>query len=398
MFRRSVSAWLVAIVFLGVLVGILGGGVMGGVVGYYVALNRAPVSVPSAVGQLTVAKSPGQPSAVTNLSVTEDSAIIDTVKKTEPGVVTVVNTLQTQSGQFGRGSRPFGPNSAPAEAEGSGVIIDQEGHIVTNAHVVDGARQLDVIFSDGTKTSAQLVGADSVSDIAVLKISGNVPAFVPLGDSNALQLGETVIAIGSPLGSYRGSVTVGVVSGVNRSVAGTGQEGLIQTDAAINHGNSGGPLLNLAGQVIGINTLVVQNTNSGDLAQGLGFAIPSNTVSTIAKQLIGQGKVVYPFIGITYSEITPDSAAASNLPVQQGLVVEQVTPGSPASDAGIQVDDIITALDSTPIDQSHSLRTILFQHQPGDTVTLSVLRGSSTLSIKVSLTARPDQSNAAVPG
>ncbi len=396
MFRRSVSAWLVAIVFLGVLVGILGGGVMGGVVGYYVALNRAPVSVPSAVGQFAVAKLPSQPSAVTNLSVTEDSAIIDTVKKTEPGVVTVINTLQ--SGQSGRGTRPFGPNSTPTEAEGSGVIIDEQGHIVTNAHVVDGARQLDVIFSDGTKASAQLVGADTVSDIAVLKITGNVPAFVPLGDSNALQLGETVIAIGSPLGSYRGSVTVGVVSGLNRSVQGTGQESLIQTDAAINHGNSGGPLLNLAGQVIGINTLVVQNTNSGDLAQGLGFAIPSNTVSAIAKQLIAQGKVVYPFIGITYSEITPDSAAASNLPVQQGLVVEQVTPGSPAADAGIQVDDIITALDGTKIDESHSLRTILFQRQPGDTVTLSVLRGGSTLSIKVSLTARPDQSSAGVPG
>ena len=169
------------------------------------------------------------------------------------------------------------------------MIIDKQGHIVTNAHVVDGARQLDVIFADGTKTSAKLVGADSASDIAVLQVSGSVPGVLSFGDSNAIQLGETVIAIGSPLGSYRGSVTAGVVSGLNRSVQGSGETGLIQTDAAINHGNSGGPLLNLAGQVIGINTLVVQNTNSGDLAEGLGFAIPSNTVSAVVKQLLAQG-------------------------------------------------------------------------------------------------------------
>jgi serine protease Do len=396
MFKRSISGWLVAIVFLGVLVGIMGGGVMGGVVGYYVALNRAPVIEPSAPGQLTVAQAPSRPPAVTNLSVTEDSAVIDTVKKSEPAVVTVINTLQRPSGQVRPGRGPSG--GIPSEAEGSGVIIDDQGHIITNAHVVDGASQLDVIFADGTKTSAHLVGADSVGDIAVLQVSGNVPAFVPLGDSSAVQLGETVIAIGSPLGNYRGSVTVGVVSGLNRSVQGTGQEGLIQTDAAINHGNSGGPLLNLAGQVIGINTLVVRDTNSGDIAEGLGFAIPSNTVSTVVKQLIAQGKVQYPFIGITYSEITPQNAAQLNLSVQQGIVVEQVTPGSPAADAGIRVNDVITALDDTKIDQAHSLRSILFQHQAGDTVTLSVLRGGSTLSVKVTLTARPDQTNAGAPG
>lgn len=291
MFKRSISGWLVAIVFLGVLVGIMGGGIMGGVAGYYAALNHVPVSLPSATGELAVEKAPSQPSAVTNLSVTEDSAVIDTVKKAEPAVVTVINTLQAPSGQFGRRFHPFGPNSAPTEAEGSGVIIDEQGHIVTNAHVVDGASQLDMIFSDGTKASAQLVGADSGSDIAVLQVSGNVPGFLPLGDSSALQLGETVIAIGSPLGSYRGSVTVGVVSGLNRSVQGSGEQNLIQTDAAINHGNSGGPLLNLAGQIIGINTLVVQVSDSGEIVQGLGFAIPSNTVSTIAKQLIAQGRV-----------------------------------------------------------------------------------------------------------
>ena len=398
MSKQSISGWLVAIVFLGVLVGVAGGGLMGGVAGYYAALNRAPAIVPSGTGQLAVANSPSQPPAVTNISVSEDSAVIDTVKKTEPGVVTVINTLQSQSSPSSRGFRPFGPNTGPSEAEGSGVIIDSQGHIVTNAHVVDGASQLDVIFADGTKVSAKLVGADPVSDLAVLQVSGNTPAVVPLGDSNALQLGESVIAIGSPLGSYRGSVTLGVVSGLNRTVDGTGQEGLIQTDAAINHGNSGGPLLNLAGQVVGINTLIVQNTNSGDIAQGLGFAIPSNTVSAVAKQLIAQGKVQYPFIGVTYSEITPQNAAQLSLPVQEGVLVQDVTAGSPASDAGIQVNDIITAIDGTKIDETHSLRSILFQHQAGDAVTLSVQRGGSTLSLKLTLTTRPDQSMAGAPG
>lgn len=392
MFKNSLSGWLIAIVFLGVLVGVVGGGMMGGVAGYYVALNRAPAIISSGAPQLAVSNNTTQPPAVTNISVSEDSAVIDTVKKTEPGVVTVINTLQAQSAPSGRGFR-LGPNPAPNEAEGSGVIIDSQGHIVTNAHVVEGAQQLDVIYSDGTKVSAKLIGADSVSDLAVLQVTGNLPAVVALGDSNALQLGESVIAIGSPLGSYRGSVTVGVVSGLNRSVDGTGQEGLIQTDAAINHGNSGGPLLNLAGQVVGINTLIVQNTNSGDLAQGLGFAIPSNTVSAVVKQLIASGKIQYPFIGVTYTEITPQNAAQLGLSVQAGVFVQQVTPGSPASDADIQVNDIITALDGTPIDEGHSLRSILFQHQSGDVVTLSVLRGGSTQSIKLTLSTRPDQTN-----
>lgn len=392
MFKNSFSGWLIAIVFLGVLVGVVGGGMMGGVAGYYVALNRAPAVISSGAPQLAVSNTTTKPPAVTNISVSEDSAVIDTVKKTEPGVVTVINTLQAQSAPSGRGFR-VGPNQAPNEAEGSGVIVDSQGHIVTNAHVVDGAQQLDVIYADGTKVSAKLIGADSVSDLAVLQVSGNVPAVVPLGDSNALQLGESVIAIGSPLGSYRGSVTVGVVSGLNRSVDGTGQEGLIQTDAAINHGNSGGPLLNLAGQVVGINTLIVQNTNSGDLAQGLGFAIPSNTVSAVVKQLIATGKIQYPFIGVTYTEITPQNAAELGLSVQAGVFVEQVTSGSPASDSGIQVNDIITALDGTAIDEGHSLRSILFQHQAGDVVTLSILRGGSTQSLKLTLSTRPDQAN-----
>ncbi len=416
--KKSLSLWLIAIVFLGVLVGVVGGGLMGGLVGYYVVLNHSAANLPAPVAQLAAAKTNGQAPAVTNLTVNEDSAVIDTVKKVSPGVVTVINTLSASSGQTGRGANPFGPNptnpngpnpfnpngptnpggSASPIAEGSGVIIDQQGHIVTNAHVVDGASQLTVVFADGSKQTAKLVGEDTVSDIAVLQVTGTMPAVVPFGDSSALQPGETVIAIGSPLGTYRGSVTVGVVSGLNRAVDGSSQENLIQTDAAINHGNSGGPLLNLAGQVVGINTLVVQNTNNGDLAEGLGFAIPSNTAVSVAQKLIAQGKVVYPFIGISYTQLTPEIAVAHNLNSQQGVLVEQVSAGSPAAKAGLQANDIITAIDNTKIDDTHSLRSILFQYKPGDNVTLTVQRGGQTLSVQITLTSRPDQTSAGAPG
>jgi 2-alkenal reductase len=373
---------LMAILILaGVAIGVVMGGAMGSVA--RAGFLQAPV-----VAQLGSGKAPSQAPAA-NVSAADDSTVITTVKKAEPAVVTIVNTSQTQTQRNG---------VVPSVAEGSGVIIDPQGHIITNAHVVANEQQLDVIMNDGSKTTAKLIGADTVSDIAVLQVNGNVLAYLPLGDSSALQLGQTVIAIGSPLGSYRGSVTTGVVSGLNRSVSGSGQEDLIQTDAAINHGNSGGPLLNLNGEVIGINTLVVQNTNSGDIAQGLGFAIPSKTVSAIAQQLLSQGKIEYPFIGISYAEITPASAGVYNLSSQHGALVQDVTPGSPAANAGLRPDDIITALNNQTIDETHSLRSILFQSHVGDTVTAAVMRGGQTLSLKLTLVARPVQSGSTTPG
>lgn len=211
-------------------------------------------------------------------------------------------------------------------------------------------------------------------------------------------MGETAIAIGSPLGNYRGSVTVGVVSGLNRSVAGSGQDNLIQTDAAVNHGNSGGPLLNLSGQIVGITTLVVRDTTNGDSAEGLGFAVPASTVTMVVDQLLAQGKVQYPYIGITFGEITPNSAGQFNLPAQQGAYVQQVAPNSPASQAGLESQDVITALNGTRLDERHPLRTLLFQYHVGDTVTLSVVRKGQTKDIQVTLTARPADTNTNIPG
>lgn len=383
------NRFFILLVLTILIMGVTFGGVVGSFAGYQLAAGRS-AQVQSSVGaQLISAPLVSRNPFVGNPSPAQDTAVVDTVKAAEPAVVTIINTAQTRTQRNG---------VVPSIAEGSGVIIDQQGHIITNAHVVDGAQQIQVVLNDGTNLDAKLVGADTVSDIAVIQVTGKMPAFLPLGDSSALELGETVIAIGSPLGSYRGSVTTGVVSGLNRSVDGSGQEDLIQTDAAINHGNSGGPLLNLAGQVIGINTLVVQNTNNGDVAQGLGFAIPSNTVSTIVQQLISRGAIQYPFMGISYAEITPETASAFNLPVQQGALIQDITPGGPAESAGIQANDIITSLDNHTIDQAHSLRSILFQYQIGDSLTAKILRNGKTLSLKLTLVARPDQPSATTPG
>ena len=274
--KRSTSVWLGLLMFVSMVFGVAGGGVMGGVAGYYVAgMQPQARFLPATAPQAPLRTQ--QTSAAS--AVSPETAVTSVVRNSEPAVVTILNTMQVTSRRSG---------SRTALAEGSGFILDAQGHIVTNAHVVQGAQQLEVVFSDGTKTSAQLVGADATHDIAVLQVQGNVPAYLGLGDSSTLELGESVIAIGSPLGTYNGSVTVGVVSGLDRSVQGASQSHLIQTDAAINSGNSGGPLLNLNGEVIGINTLVVRQTNNGDIAEGLGFAIPSSTVATVVQHILGQ--------------------------------------------------------------------------------------------------------------
>lgn len=374
--QRS-SGWIIVLVILGIMLGVVGGGIMGGLVGMYVARSNPP-QVAAPVPQEIKAVSPGQAPAVQNLTVNTTTELIDTVRKVEPAVVTVV-TNESVGNSFG----------GTVQASGSGVIISQDGHIITNNHVVEGGSSVAVIYSDGTRVNASVVGTDPLTDIAVLKVDGQVPAFVPFGDSNALNLGEWVIAIGSPLGNYRGSVTVGVVSGMNRTVDGTQQENLIQTDAAINHGNSGGPLINLAGQIVGINTLVVRDTVGGAPAEGLGFAVPSNTVRSVAEQLISRGRIDYPFIGISYSEVTPQLAGEMNLTTKQGVIVTQITSGSPAARAGLQMRDVITAIDNNPIDENNSLRSILFKYHVGDQVTLTVERGGQTIQVKITLIARP---------
>jgi 2-alkenal reductase len=221
-----------------------------------------------------------------------------------------------------------------------------------------------------------------------LKTDGNVSAVAKLGNSDVLQPGESVIAIGSPLGNFKNTVTVGVVSATGRSIdTGNGYqiEDLIQTDAAINHGNSGGPLVNLAGEVVGINTLVVRNTNSGDVAEGLGFAIPVNTAQAVAQQIIEKGYFARPYLGISFQPINPDVAAIYNLPAQWGVYITRVAENSPAQQAGLQEGDIITKIGEVALDETHSYVNTIFGFQPGDQITLNVVRGNETMQVKVTL-------------
>jgi 2-alkenal reductase len=209
-----------------------------------------------------------------------------------------------------------------------------------------------------------------------------------LGNSDVLQPGESVIAIGSPLGNFKNTVTVGVVSATGRSIdTGNGYqiEDLIQTDAAINHGNSGGPLVNLAGEVVGINTLVVRNTNSGDVAEGLGFAIPVNTAQAVAQQIIEKGYFARPYLGISFQPINPDVAAIYNLPAQWGVYITRVAENSPAQQAGLQEGDIITKIGEVALDETHSYVNTIFGFQPGDQITLDVVRGNETMQVNVTL-------------
>jgi len=271
---------------------------------------------------------------------------------------------------------------------GTGFFITDQGYILTNNHVVEGTREVTIVLSDGTEQQASIVGTDIYSDIAVLKTDGNVSAVAKLGNSDVLQPGESVIAIGSPLGNFKNTVTVGVVSATGRTIdTGNGYqiEDLIQTDAAINHGNSGGPLVNLAGEVVGINTLVVRNTNSGDVAEGLGFAIPVNTAQAVAQQIIEKGYFARPYLGISFQPINPDVASIYNLPAQWGVYITRVAENSPAQQAGLQEGDIITKIGKVALDETHSYVNTIFGFQPGDQITLDVVRGNETMQVNVTL-------------
>jgi putative serine protease PepD len=262
-------------------------------------------------------------------------------------------------------------------AEGTGWVYDTKGDIVTNEHVVDGASSITVKFSDGTSYKATVVGTDIATDLAVVRVSAPASKLVPLqlGDSTNVQLGDPVVAIGNPFG-LDGTVTSGIVSAVDREIASpnnTPIEGAIQTDAAINHGNSGGPLLNLQGKVIGV-TSQIQSDSGGN--EGVGFAIPSDLVRTIADQLIASGKAQHALLGIT-----PANAAG-------GAKVTSVEAGSAAKDAGLQVGDVITQVDGVAVLNAAKLRAIIGADQPGDQVTLTITRNGSTKTVHVTLGTR----------
>jgi len=368
---------LIGALFISVIGMVAFGGAAVGGAAVYLAVRDNQASSPQPVAQQPIALPPAQNSSTSEQLHTVDvqTATTDAAAKVGPAVVTVIN------------------DTGQGQASGSGVIISNDGYILTNNHVIAGQQALSVIFQNGDMVEAQLIGSDQFADVAVIKINAPVPAVAELGNSDSLKPGESVIAIGSPLGDFKNTVTVGVVSATGRTIEsenGYQMEDLIQTDAAINHGNSGGPLVNLAGQVIGLNTLVIRSGGStGDQAEGLGFAVAANTVRAVSDQIIRQGYVARPYLGVQWEPITPDIAAQYNLAAKWGIYVTDLASNGPASKAGIQVGDIITAIDGTTLDDTHPFINALLQYRPGQLVPLTILRNGQTLTVPVTLGERP---------
>ena len=299
----------------------------------------------------------------------------DVVARVAPAVVTVVNE-RAVAGASAEGPAPAGV--------GTGFIVDQVAHVVTNAHVVAGGDEFAVVFADGEERAADLVGADPISDLAVLRVAPPVPATVRFGDSTALRPGQPVLAIGSPLGAFTNTVTAGVVSALGRDLPGEPfYTNLVQHDAAINPGNSGGPLVDYAGEVVGVNTLGIPE------AQGLFFAIPSNTVRRIVERLVAEGRVAYPYLGVETRSVTPELATREDLAVENGALVVAVTPGGPAATAGVRAGDVIVAIVGEAIDERTPLVEALFAHRPGETVTVTLARDGQEREVQVTLAERP---------
>jgi putative serine protease PepD len=300
-------------------------------------------------------------------------------RQANPGVVDIKVRQSSSSGpdQFGGG----GGSNQESQAEGSGFVIDNDGHIATNQHVVDGATSITVTFADGKTASAKVVGTDPSSDVGVIKVDAPKSELHPLtfADSSNVQVGDGVVAIGSPFGLEE-TVTTGIVSALNRTIQAPNNftiSGAIQTDAAINHGNSGGPLLNSGGQVIGINSQIESDSGGND---GVGFAIPSSMVQRVAQQLIQSGKVAHAYLGVQLTD-----AASSG-----GATVTQTVASGPGADAGLRQGDVVTAIDGKAIASSDALVSAVDSHKPGDQITLTVKRGGDTSQIKVKLGTRPN--------
>jgi S1-C subfamily serine protease len=316
-----------------------------------------------------------------------------------PGVVQVTSTSVVSQDPF------FGAQQA--RSLGSGFVIDKAGHIVTNFHVVENAQKVEVNFSGDDRVPAKVVGTDPSTDVAVLKIDAQARALtpLPLGNSDSVRVGDAVVAIGNPFGLER-TVTAGIVSALQRQIKapnGFTIDKAIQTDAPINHGNSGGPLLNSRGEVIGINSQI-ESESGGNV--GIGFAVPINTVKEVAAQILRTGKVEHAYMGIEMQPIDETLYETFRLPVSRGVLIRTVQPGSPAAKAGLKggrqqvvVDgvsyvlggDIITGADGRSITNPDELSSIVMSKDPGDTITVEIHRGDSTKTVDVTLGRQPGQ-------
>jgi S1-C subfamily serine protease len=351
--------------------------------GTVVALNASgALNRPAIVAQAPTSNA--NPATVKQpVSLDESSAIIDVAAKASPSVVRI----------FTEG---VDPNSVVQQAQqgvGSGIIFDANGWILTNRHVVAGTTSLNVELRDGTRYAGKVYGVDTLTDLAIIKIQATGLATATMGDSDALKVGELVVAIGSPLGTFSNSVTSGIVSATGRRITTDGGDlrDLIQTDAAINPGNSGGPLLDASGAVIGVNTAIAKD------ATGIGFSIPINIARPMMRQALAGQTLARPYIGIHYVQIDAQVAKTDKLPVKDGAWVHAdstttdpaVVPNGPAAAGGLKEGDIITKIGNQVIDTLHPLDTLLSQYSPGDTVVLNVLRGGTSVGISVTLGTRP---------
>jgi len=307
-------------------------------------------------------------------------------KKDSPGVVDITVT-EAATAQSGSGISPFGPGGGSgqqAQAEGTGFVYDKQGDIITASHVVSGATKITVHFADGSSAKATLVGSDPSTDTAVIKVSVSSDKLTPLtlADSSKVEPGEGVVAIGSPFGLEE-SISAGIVSAIGRDIQapnGYSIPNAIQTDAAINHGNSGGPLIDSSAQVVGVNVQIATDGQSGTGANaGVGFATPSNTVKTVADDLIAGHAVSHPYLGIAVEDATGGS----------GAQIGTVRSGSPAANAGLKTGDVIVTVDGTKVANANQLTAVVAEHQPGDKLHITIQRNGSTLTLDATLGTRP---------
>ena len=377
-----------------------GGAALGGAWALGAFDNPAPLAEVAAPIPTDVASTSTGPTTINVAQIYRGSA---------PGVVQIVSTSR------GAPSTDIFGNPVPGETQralGSGFVIDKEGHVVTNYHVVQGASKIEVSFSNQDTVKAKIVGTDPSTDLALLKVDVDAKALTPLSlaNSDQVEVGDPVVAIGNPFGLER-TVTAGIVSALQREVRAPNNytiDHVIQTDAPINSGNSGGPLIDAEGRVIGVNSQI-ETANGGGGNVGIGFAVPSNTVKSVVAQLLDDGKVDRAFLGVTLEDVQPDVAQVLRLPAKQGVLVASVKPGSPAAKAGIvggttQVvvagdsyqlgGDMIVALDGKNVTSVDELRDMIAAHKPGDTVSVTIVDKDGKRTTKsVELTRQPTSPN-----
>jgi len=364
-------SWIVYLV-----VGIIIGSIIGGIFGTFIVFKN-PTLFPWVANQSIGTQTGSNQTTVqvpTNL-VDIQSQVEEIANKISPAVVKIVSTTQIID--------PFFFQSIPQQGLGSGVIIRSDGLILTNNHVIADATKIEVTLSNGKTYKGEILGTDPTSDLALVKINATDLPAATLGDSSKVKVGEFVIAIGNPYGLDH-TVTLGVISAVERNID-TGDStmyGVIQTDAAINPGNSGGPLVNLKGEVIGINTMIYQN------AQGLGFAVSSNTAKRVIDSILKTGSVKWPYLGVKVTTMTQELANAYNIKYTEGAFVADVVVGSPAYIAGIRKYDIITAVNDKAIKTSDDLISTIRNYSPNDKVNITVSRNGKIMNFEVVLGSR----------